>query len=919
MNALYRLHARLLQKHSFAIVCVFGLLLGLILPGAYFAVVSNTNDVTDWLPDKYPETRDLRWYQQYFKAGSDHIVIISWDGCTLTDDRVELYANKLRNCPQIDSVVTGQELVDQISQTLDGIEDPRSEAINRLQGSLIGPDYVHGLKLTDDAQGQAVITAVAVGSAAESAGLHVGQTITRINRTATSNTAEALAVLESTYTAEDADTGQQWLSIYTDGGDIPYRWQWSGTRPGRQTAILATLSADGRDEKKLESALNEIRRIGEQECAIVGPDQRIRLGGPSVDNVAIDQEGKRTLAVVATLSFVVGLGMCWLCFRDIKITFLVFFVSIFSEATSLAIVYYSGVPVNAILLSMPTLIYVLTISGAIHIVNYYRDSVVETGIKDAPHQAIRKGFVPSSLSAVTTAMGMSSLLIADLRPIRLFGGFSALAVVSTLMWLFLLLPAVLQLSPLSARTVRRLKVRAKRPLQIDRMWTRIGRGVVARPTVIFLLFAGILFGVGAGVHKLQSSINLMKLFSDDAPIIHDYVWLESRLGPLVPMEVVVRFDEANFSEDETTGRHGVGIARRLMLVNEIRNALEEMPEVDATMSAVTFVPEIPTGTSGRAVATIRRINKELGKSLGDLESAGWIAQSGDEQLFRISLRLGAFSGIDYGSFVTNVREAVTQNALDDEVKTHLETFAKAGMIDEAGGLDVTYTGVVPIVYKSQSELMNGLRESYLFAFAMIAGMMVLLIWPTAGGLKAFPAAALMMIPNIFPTAMVFGTMAWMNHAVDIGSMMTASIALGVAVDDTVHYLSWFRRGLHRGLTRRDSVYDAYSHCARAMTQTTLVAGFGIAMHVFSTFTPTMMFGVLMIPLLGSALVGDLIMLPAMLVSPFGRIVCRREKKSTAVPLSEDGPTGDELAIVPAPTLAAHRPERRVRMDQRFGT
>ncbi len=904
MNALYRLHARLIKSHSFAIVCVFGILLGFILNGAFQAIRSNTNDVTDWLPDKYPETVDLRWYQQHFQAGSDHIVIVSWDGCTLDDERIELYAAKLRNSEKIASVVTGPELVEQIAATLESNssgDDPRAAAIRRLHGSLIGPEFFHGLQFIENEDGQAVIANVAEDSPAQHAGIHVGQVVTRVNRTQTAGVEEVEAALVATYEDEEALDSKVWLSVYTSDQEQPYRWQWTGERPDRQTAILATLSANGRDEKKLEEALDEIRRIGEKECAITGPGQRIRMGGPSVDNVAIDQEGKRTLGIVATLSFVVGLGMCWLCFRDLKITFLVFFVSLFSEATSLAIVYYSGVPVNAILLSMPTLIYVLTISGAIHIVNYYRDSVVETGIADAPHQAIRKGFVPSSLSAVTTAMGMSSLLIADLRPIRMFGGFSAIAVVSTLMWLFLLLPAVLQLSPLAERNIRKLKIRARRPHEIDRMWTRIGHAVVARPTVIFLLFLGILVGVGAGVHKLRSSISLMKLFSDDAQIIHDYTWLESRLGALVPMEVVVRFDEANFAQEGE--RHGLGITRRLSIVDDVRRAIEAMPEVDATMSAVTFAPEIPTNSG-----LIRRTDTRLTESLPELEAAGWVAHTGDEQLFRISLRLGAFSGLDYGSFVTNVRQAVDREALNATVQEKLDIYAEAEMIREAGGLNVTYTGVVPIVYKSQSELMRGLRESYLCAFAMIAGMMVLMVWPLAGAIKALPAAAITMIPNIFPTAIVFGWMAWMDRAVDIGSMMTASIALGVAVDDTVHYLSWYRRGLEKGLTRREAVYDAYSHCARAMTQTTLVAGFGIAMHVFSTFTPTKMFGVLMIPLMGSALVGDLIMLPALLVSPFGRIIYG-DRKSTD--------ESDEIAVIPAPSF--QRSERQIRMDRRLGT
>ena len=100
--------------------------------------------------------------------------------------------------------------------------------------------------------------------------------------------------------------------------------------------------------------------------------------------------------------------------------------------------------------------------------------------------------------------------------------------------------------------------------------------------------------------------------------------------------------------------------------------------------------------------------------------------------------------------------------------------------------------------------------------------------------------------------------------------MTASVAMGVAVDDTIHYLNWYRKGLAMGLTRKSSIKMAYDRVATAMTQTTLIGGFGLAAFAFSTFTPTQRFGVLMLILLMAALVGDLILLPAILSGWFGR-------------------------------------------------
>lgn len=127
-----------------------------------------------------------------------------------------------------------------------------------------------------------------------------------------------------------------------------------------------------------------------------------------------------------------------------------------------------------------------------------------------------------------------------------------------------------------------------------------------------------------------------------------------------------------------------------------------------------------------------------------------------------------------------------------------------------------------------------------------------------------------MIPNVFPVVVVFGFMAYRGIKVDIGSMMTASVAMGVAVDDTIHFLTWYREALKKGLERLEAIKVAYTKVATAMTQTTLIAGFGLSAFAFSTFTPTQRFGTLMLFLLAAALIGDLIILPAVLASPLGK-------------------------------------------------
>ena len=154
--------------------------------------------------------------------------------------------------------------------------------------------------------------------------------------------------------------------------------------------------------------------------------------------------------------------------------------------------------------------------------------------------------------------------------------------------------------------------------------------------------------------------------------------------------------------------------------------------------------------------------------------------------------------------------------------------------------------MVPVVYKTQRELLKSLNESIMWATVLISVVLMFV-------LKSPLAGLISMIPNMFPIVIIFGALGWLGIKVDIGIMMTASVALGVAVDDTIHFLTWFRRGIAMGLNRRESVMLSYERCATAMMQTTLIGGLGLAVFATSTFTPTQQFGYLMISMLGAAL------------------------------------------------------------------
>ncbi|MBQ8286651.1 MAG: MMPL family transporter, partial [Thermoguttaceae bacterium] len=864
---------------------------------------------------------------------------------------------------------------------------------------------------------------------------------------------------------------------------------------GKSAAMIITLNKGKRDGKSLKAVLEKIRRlsvesglpdtaevksgsvarqmvknfVGVVDEMVHGRTVRmdgVILGGPPVDNVALDVEGSRTLIRLAGLCAIVGVSIAFACLRSIRLTMFVFWISALSAGVALALVSLTGGTCDSILLSMPALVYVLGMSGAVHLINYYHDAIREGGLNGATERAVRHAFTPCFFAQLTTALGLGSLFAGRLVPITKFGFYSAVGVLLTLVLLFLYLPALLYFYPSKKFAAQHGGKGVKVGDSLFRkFWDALGGFIIRNNWLVIGACAALMIYLGSYLPYIKTSVKMMSFFSDDAEIIKHYGWLEEKLGPLVPMEVTICFD------NEKMNRYSFGTAERLALIGSLSEKLktELKDDVGGTLSVALFAPEVDASRGGitglttstvvgkaiddardelrdylaiegnptlaeltafleerttaerkafdeRAAAFETTLRETAGPDAtleaalealktaeendGDVEErfAPFVAQlrdwsadaSANEALgaefdalkkwreylesegvadlqtlltatgadrtlrkmtpeeqnalrdaakrwqrergvegWRISVRVWSLKkDIDYSAFIDNVKNVVEptlaevsltltegENAeakieatrayvaanlpegepkrvKDDEVARDAQFLtrefvlqdlsdaekadlqASMGVDHEAdwiypAGFAAKYTGMVPLVYKTQHELIAGLTSSLVMAFFLIAFVFIFL-------LRSVPAGFIAMIPNIFPVVVVFGFMSWAGILVDVGTMMTASVALGVAVDDTMHYLTWFSEGVASGMKPKEAALNAYRRCAPAMTQSTLIAGLGLFCFAFSTFVPTQRFGILMLAILATALMGDLIFLPALLTcKPFGRFFARR--------------------------------------------
>jgi predicted RND superfamily exporter protein len=506
---------------------------------------------------------------------------------------------------------------------------------------------------------------------------------------------------------------------------------------------------------------------------------------------------------------------------------------------------------NAVLILMPPFVFVLTIAAGIHLVNYYFDEARLHGIAGAPKRAVLVGWLPCALATVTTGIGLGSLLVSDVDPIRRFGVFATIGVVTTLLLLFSLLPGVMELWPVKAK--RRVAARS-----MERFWGRLADAMIGSASMVTVGSIVMIIALGWGLFSIQTSIKLRALFSPRDRVLADYAWLEQRLGPMVPVEVIVHFR----ADSEVDFLH------RIEIVRSVGRSVRRIDQVKGVMSAATFTPSIPqVGSRGHV---IRRtvLSKKLAQQQTRFVDARYLFEDSEQQSWRIAARVPALSDLDYEQFLDELKEQVAPIVV-----------STSASIEEP--IEITVTGAIPLIYQTQRLLLADMIRSFVAAFGIVGIVLMIVLRSVRAGLVA-------MIPNVFPTAAVFGLMGWLSIPIDLGSVMTASIALGIAVVDTLHFLTWFRREIAAGCEPSEAIRRCYRHCATAMLQTSVICGVGMLAFVFSSFVPASRFAWMVFILLMTALFADLVILPALLAGPLGRVFVAKKHK-VAVTLRRDEP------------------------------
>lgn len=444
--------------------------------------------------------------------------------------------------------------------------------------------------------------------------------------------------------------------------------------------------------------------------------------------------------------------------------------------------------------------------------------------------------VPSFLTHMTTFLGFFSLTLNSIPAIRSFGIFAALGTFYS--YLIELIMTTILLPILPYRRLReffderkffnRVVIHFLENLEVHWKW------VIIAGTVATLVFSII------GVRKIRVDTNIVKQMKSDIPLAVATRFIDQNLTGVYSLGFVLRKKDGSTFVDYDT----------LVKVDRFIQYLEDKPEIPKVNSLVALIKKIHSAKEGNDEAMI--IPNDSGlleryfKGISESEDPEvWKFISTDLREMRIEARMKAV-GTTEGA------------AVEQDIRHYL---------DQKLGKDFNYhiTGNVVLLGKIAQELVHEQAKSFAFAFISILILIAIIFRSLMMGLLAA-------VPNLVPILAVYGVTGFMGIELSSPTAMIASIVLGMVVDASIQFLYRFRHEFRRRYHYLQSLHHTYRNMGQSMIVSTVILCAGFGSSVFSSFHPTVHFGVMTSLAIFFALICTLVVLPVCLIvlRPFGR-------------------------------------------------
>ncbi len=533
-----------------------------------------------------------------------------------------------------------------------------------------------------------------------------------------------------------------------------------------------------------------------------------------------------------------------LFFRSISTTLLSLAVVIIGVIFSLATMVFFGFKITILNALIPPLVVVIGIPNCIYFLNKYHTSYISKEHKmEALADMVSKMGIVTLFCNITAAIGFAVFALTKSAILKEFGIVAGINIMVIFFISMILLPAALSYLP--APKSRHLNY-------LDNKWlsgilTRIEKWVFSHKAIVYgITLLVIIFSI-TGIMKLNSQGFIVDDLPQDDVIYKDLKFFESHFKGIMPLEILIDTKKRNglagmraletfqkIDSFSTEIANNPQIARPLSLAEGLKFAKQGFYDGDSANYAM------PNSFDGAFVADYLRMKKDSG-SKGSFQKLMLAFMDTSRQMTRVSVNMA-----DIGSKRLPL--------LLDSLKT------RANHYFDSSKYNVQFTGTSITFLEGSRFIINGLRDSIIWAFVLIALCMLYLF-------RSFRILFCSLIPNIIPLALTAGVMGWAGIPLKPSTVLIFSVALGIAIDVTIRFLVNYKQELPaHGNNVQETVLQTLRSTGISIIYTSMVLIAGFVIFMFSGFGGTKALGMLTSLTLLAATLTNLILLPVLLLS-----------------------------------------------------
>ena len=524
-------------------------------------------------------------------------------------------------------------------------------------------------------------------------------------------------------------------------------------------------------------------------------------------------------------------------FRSVRATLISMSVVIIGVMWSFGTLGLLNYEITVLTAIIPPLIIVIGIPNCIFLINKYQSEIRNHGNKAKSLQRVISKVGNSTLMTnLTTAAGFGTFIFTDSKLLKEFGVVASLNIVFLFFLCLIIIPIAYSYLPLPKE--KHLAHLGKNYMASFLNWienTIRYRRVTIFAFVISLLVLGVI-----GINKIKVSGSIIEDMPKKAPFFKDIIFYEQEFDGVMPLEIVV----------DTKRPKGALKSSTLSRIEELQETIEEIPELSKPVSIVNVVKYSKQAFyNGNPDFYELPTKQEEAFILSYIKNS---VQKGNENM----LKSYVDSTGRYARITTFMRDIGTDKM--EKIEVRLQD--KINHIFPKERYEVTLTGKAYVFEKGTHYLIGNLVQSLLFAILLIALLMAYLF-------RSFKMIIVSLIPNLLPLIMTAGLMGYFGIPIKPSTILVFSIAFGISVDDTIHFLAKYRQELKANNWKiKRAVYSTLKEAGISMFYTSVVLFFGFSVFTLSSFGGTVALGGLVATTLLFAMLSNLILLPALLLA-----------------------------------------------------